>query len=100
MVFIAHIYVCLWECMLCVGAWEARGVRSPVAGVAGGWCWELNSGPLEKKYMLLTLTAEPSLQPCDLLKTKQNKTKQNKTKHPNAHDPILHVECINFHSKS
>jgi hypothetical protein len=63
-----------------VGAWEARGVRSPVAGVAGGWCWELNSGPLEKKYMLLTLTAEPSLQPCDLLKTKQNKTKQNKTK--------------------
>ena len=31
-------------------------------------CWELNSGPLEEQAMLLT--AEPSLQPSDLLRLK------------------------------
>jgi hypothetical protein len=55
--------VLMYECPVCMYACKPKSVSDPItdAHEPPCGCWELNSGPLEKRSVLLT--TEPSLQP-------------------------------------
>lgn len=58
-----HVYVCVWICAYENRCPERHWISQKLEFIGGCRCWELNSGPLIQKYLLLPSEPSPQLEP-------------------------------------